>query len=66
MPVLDPVALTTSPRIVNNPIVIPPRLAAVGMYLFKTEYTDSLRYEGKVSCCYRICFAIPRGVSLEI
>lgn len=40
IPVLEPVALTTSPRIVNNPIVMPPRQAAVGMYFSRTEYTD--------------------------
>jgi hypothetical protein len=41
MPVLDPVALSTSPKIVSRPIVIPPNIAAVGMYLFNTEYTES-------------------------
>jgi hypothetical protein len=42
MPVVDPIAFNKSPKTVSNPIVIPPNIAAVGMYLFKTEYTDSV------------------------
>lgn len=40
IPVLEPIALRKSPRIVSNPITIPPNIAAVGIYLFNTEYTD--------------------------
>jgi hypothetical protein len=42
IPVLEPVACKTSPRIVSKPITIPPSIAAVGIYLFKTPYTDSV------------------------
>ena len=31
IPVLDPIALTISPRMVSNPMMIPPSMAAVGM-----------------------------------
>ena len=40
MPVLEPIAFTKSPKTVKSPIIIPPNIAAVGMYLFNTEYTD--------------------------
>jgi hypothetical protein len=43
IPVLDPIAFTTSPNIVISPIIIPPNIAAVGMYNFNFEYTDSVR-----------------------
>lgn len=37
IPVVEPVAFTIFPKIVNNPIVIPPNIVAVGMYLLRTE-----------------------------
>lgn len=37
IPVVEPMALTKSPKTVKSPIVIPPNIAAVGMYLFNTE-----------------------------
>jgi hypothetical protein len=43
IPVLEPAALTTLPKIVSKPITIPPNMAAVWMYLFNTLYTDSDR-----------------------
>lgn len=41
IPVVDPITFNKSPKIVKNPITIPPSIAAVGIYLFKTDITDS-------------------------
>lgn len=43
IPVVEPAALTTLPKIVSKPMVIPPNMAAVWMYLFNILYTDSDR-----------------------
>lgn len=40
IPVLEPVIFMTSPKIVSKPIVIPPNIAAVGIYLLSTANTD--------------------------
>lgn len=40
IPVPDPIAPTKSEKIEIRPIIIPPKAAATGIYLFKTEIVD--------------------------
>lgn len=40
IPVPDPIAPTKSEKIEISPIVIPPKAAATGMYLFSTASDD--------------------------
>ena len=66
IPVPEPITPIKSENIEISPIIIPPKAAATGIYLFNTVSVEESWYPLMVFPSSFIFFAMSRGDSLEI
>lgn len=66
IPVPDPIAPSRSAKIEIRPMHIPPRIAAIGMYLLRVEIIDDYWYPFMIICSSFSFLAISRGAYLLI